>query len=168
MNILPFSRINDACELDMQNEVESILRDREFRKDWDTYKHSIYREFHVSEIGRISDIVVYLYEKKIINIECKLENYTEVLKQANDHLLWADYSCICLHASAYLPNYIIQEMINNGIGLLLWKPGILFEILLSYKSKKIDKNYRESINKRFRKLRQLENLKKTELKLWGG
>ena len=78
-------------------------------------------------------------------------DYGFVLNQAKDHLMWADYSYICLTPETYLPAYILDDMINHGIGLLFWHPGYFVEVLQSGYNKKKDKSVRESVMNELKK-----------------
>jgi len=125
----------------MQGEVVRMLGEYEFTSSdgqLEIMTPKIYREVHVPEIGRISDIIVYFSDRKIFNIECKLFDANEVLKQAKDHLLWADYSYACFPGNIYLPNYRRKQMIEHGIGLLYYIPesGLIEGIMAEYNLKK--------------------------------
>lgn len=158
MNILPFlysSQCTDDSESEMQKNIALIMSQQEFG-DIDP---KVYREVGIPEIDRISDIIVKINDRRIINIECKLTEHSSVLDQAKDHLKWADYSYICLHAFALTPNYFIQKIIDLGIGLLLWVPQLTVEVLPAYhntikKGKNIELH--KKVNKKLLKLDQLK------------
>lgn len=139
----------------MQENIALYFTKRRFRQsdpyNWDHITPKIYREVRIPKIGRISDVIVYLTDRRIINIECKLSDYGFVLKQAKDHLEWADYSYICMASETYLPAYILDEMISHGIGLLFWHPDYFVEVLQSGFNKKKDKLIRESVMKELKK-----------------
>ena len=160
MNILPiYQNISSCSEFDMQKSVVEILSKSEL---WSSAM--IYREVSIPNIGRISDIIVKISNRKIVNIECKLTNHQEVFAQAKDHLLWADYSYICLHASALIPAYAIQNMIDSKIGLLLWTPEIIVEVLLAYYNKNKDKFLRKLVvEKLLKKQQKLTGSKESDL-----
>jgi len=80
-----------------------------------------FREVRIPDIGRISDVIVYVTPRKVINIECKTNDVPGVIEQAKDHLKWADYSYICLHALTYIAPKYIQDMVDLGIGLMLYQ-----------------------------------------------
>ena len=108
----------------------------------------IYREIHVPEIGRRSDLIVFFSKRKIFNIECKLFDGGGVIKQAKDHLAWADYSYICFPHNVYLPNYQRTLMLKHGIGLLYWIPGfgLIEGIMANYnENSKKDKLIRQNL-----------------------
>lgn len=157
MNILP---IYDPAESEdqMQEDMAEVLAQKKWRQEaadsWDVrvFKGTVIREFRIPEINRISDLVLFVTPRKIFNIECKLTNYTEVLKQAEDHLKWCDYSYICLHADCYIPSYIVQEMINQGIGLLFWRAGERpVEAIQAHHNSPSDKELRKLLNQRIKK-----------------
>lgn len=136
-------------EDEMQEKVALYFTNRRFKSS-DPYKYDritpkIYREVRIPQIGRISDVIVYITDRKIINIECKLSDYNSVLKQAKDHLSWADYSYVCIPAETYLPAFILDDMITHGIGLLFWCPDYFVEVLQSGYNKKKDKSIRETV-----------------------
>lgn len=111
-------------EYDMQIEVAEFLKNKKFiDTNYDPVFPNVLREFRIPEIGRISDIIVYMSKRKIFNIECKLDDVSGVLKQAKDHLIWANYSIICLPFNTYVPPHYQKVMIEHGIGLILYIPG---------------------------------------------
>ena len=134
MRVCPISGAGICTEAQMQAELALFLSMRpHYQNKWPyEFKVNIYTEVGIPEIGRISDIIVRVSEKKIINIECKLENYTIVIQQAQDHLKWADYSYICFFADAYFPARDIAKLVKLGIGLIFWRPGIFVEAVHSY------------------------------------
>jgi len=150
---------NGPClEDEMQKQVADYFSLRKFESSnpKDRYYGNriilkVYREVGITQIGRISDIIIYITDRKIVNIECKMIGYEEVLRQAKDHLKWADYSYVCFFADTYLPAYIIDEMITNGIGLLLWKPEIFVEVIQSGYNKFKDKIIHDSVIKLLKK-----------------
>jgi len=148
MRLMP-NRDPKFSENEMQEKVALYFTDRKFRSsdahDWNFMTPKVYREVRIAPIKRIADVVIYLTERKIINIECKLSDYGIVLNQAKDHLSWADYSYICLFSETYLPAYILNEMISMGIGLLFWHPNYFVEVLQSGYNKKKDKSIREFV-----------------------
>jgi hypothetical protein len=143
-----------CSEFEMQDQVSDYFAKRVFRNPNEWNKPiipKIYREVNIPEIGRISDIIIYLTDRRIINIECKLVDYGTVVSQSMDHLRWADYSYVCLFADTYLPAYILDKMIVNGIGLIFWTPEFLVEVIQSGYNKKKDKTIRESVMKKLKK-----------------
>ena len=160
MNLLPVkSNSIRESELEMQNAVEEYMAKRSFiTKQSQHYwlheygKAQVFREVRIPEVRRISDVIVKINDRKVINIECKLYNYQEVIHQAKDHLRWADYSVICLHADAFIPPSSIVGLYKMRIGLLLWsKRTGLIEILEAghntYKAGK-DKAIRTAVMKK--------------------
>ena len=152
----------DDSEEDMQKNVSKIISCRDFGRMGNTVIPQIYREVHIPNFYRVSDIVIKISLQRIINIECKLTDHTSVFNQAKDHLMWADYSYICLHADALIPNYFISKIIKYGIGLLLWEPEFLIEPVMAYhntyKNGK-NKSLHDGVNK---KLNELNRLKTAE------
>jgi len=122
----------------------------------------VYREVRIPQINRISDVVIYITDRKIVNIECKLSDYNSVFKQAKDHLQWADYSYMCLPPDNYLPAYILDKMITHGIGLLFWTPDFFVEVLQSGHNKNKDKALRKLVIDRLKKRQQIITGKKEE------
>lgn len=150
-----------STEWDMQKAVSDLMADVEI----DRIPPRIYREVSIPEIGRISDIIVMVTDNKIINIECKLVNYTEVIRQAEDHLRWADYSYVCLHTVALLPPYVVRNLIDKGIGLMLWSEvnGLVDVVGAghnTYKAGIKDKAIREGVIKRLKKLDAVKTAEK--------
>ena len=144
MRLMP-NRSAPCLEDEMQRQVAEYFSQRKFvPSNWNGYVNSmitpkVYREVRISQIGRISDIIIYITDRKIINIECKMAGYDEVIRQAKDHLSWADYSYVCFHANSYLPSSSVRDLLNNGIGLLLWIPEIFTEVIQATHNKKKDK-----------------------------
>ena len=157
MRLMP-DKSAPCSELEMQDQVAEYLSQRKFESSdpKDRYygnriSPKIYREIAIPNVGRISDIIVFISDRRIVNIECKMINYSEVIKQAQDHLIWADYSYVCFYAETYLPTYELKKLIENGIGLLLWKPEIFVEVIQSKYNRNINKAIRENVIKILRK-----------------
>lgn len=137
-----------CSEDEMQQNIAEYFSKRRFvPTNWDGWYESmiipkIYREVNISQISRISDVIVYITDRKIVNIECKMTDYDGVIRQAKDHLKWADYSYVCLFADTYLPSYGISNLIKSGIGLLLWQPEMFVEVIQAGYNKNKDKNIR--------------------------
>jgi hypothetical protein len=139
----------------MQEQVLKYLRQEHFfvsRLDNDGYnypvetKHHVFEEFPVSEVHRRSDIVLWISNRKIINIECKLKNIHQALDQAKDHLWWADYSMICMPHDAFIPHNQRRIIFEEGLGLMLWmKDKGLCEAIAPIKSKKKNPRHRKQI-----------------------
>ena len=146
MNLLPKSNGHNGCEDDMQREVAETFRNQEFYTG-SYVKPKIYREVTIPEIGRRSDVIVQVTPRKIFNIECIIVDANGVVSQAIDHLKWADYSYVCIHDRAYIATYIVREMLKYGIGLLLWKQGVLTEAFGAEYNKGKDKRIRELVMK---------------------
>lgn len=136
MRICPIRNSRIVTEAQMQAELALFLSMRpHYQKKWPfQFKADIYTEVGIPEIGRISDVIVKVSEKKIFNVECKLDNYTTVIQQARDHLKWVDYSYICFFADAYFPARDIVNLVKWGIGLILWRPGVFVEAVHSYQN----------------------------------
>lgn len=96
-----------------------IYRDIRFSNNW--LKGVFYEQIRVPEIKRISDLIIYCSDRRLINIEFKLKDHKCVLSQASDHLRWADYSFICIPFTCYsfLPKNYITKLKSKGIGLIL-------------------------------------------------
>ena len=137
MNLLPKTNSGTAdSEYDMQDAVAQRMLAIQFLSHTPTGgdlwypADNVYREVGIRKIGRISDIIVEITPKKIVNIECKMFDHTGVIKQALDHKEWADYSYICMHSQAYIPPYAIDNMIQNELGLMVWSSeGGLVDII---------------------------------------
>jgi hypothetical protein len=146
----------DACfsEDEMQEKVALYFTQRRFPSNNENDKWNnkyitpkVYREVRIPQISRISDVIVFITERRIINIECKLADYSFVLKQAKDHLRWADYSYICFSPERYIPAFILDEMIHHGIGLLFWHRDYFVEVLQSGYNKNKEKTTRDGVLK---------------------
>jgi hypothetical protein len=148
MRLMP-DRNAPCLEDEMQDKVAEYFANRIFLSSEPYHKRRIipkvYREVYIAKIGRISDIIIFITDRKIVNIECKLIDYNGVINQAIDHLKWADYSYVCFYADTYLPAYVIDKMLSNGIGLLLWQPGMFAEVLQSGFNKLKDKSLRTEV-----------------------
>lgn len=151
MRLMP-DKSSPVSEYEMQSSVADYFGKRIFRSTDSFHKIAvtpkIYREVRIPTIGRISDVIIRITDRRIINIECKLHDYGMVIRQATDHLKWADYSYVCLFSETYLPAYELDGMITNGIGLLLWHPNYMVEVLQSGFNKNKDKQLRETVLKR--------------------
>ncbi|WP_372776493.1 hypothetical protein [Mangrovibacterium sp.] len=113
-----------------------------------------YREVHIPEIGRRSDLIVYFSKRKIFNIELKLFNSGEVVRHATDHQSWANYSYVCMPHNVFIPETDKNLMIKRGIGLLLWVPeiGLVEAIYGRHKSiGQLNKQIRENVLKSLRR-----------------
>ena len=150
MNIIP-GFYKGISEFEMQDELEIILRGLKFYEGESWCKkrinHFVLREHRIPEIGRISDFIIYVTDRKIINIECKLTNYGEVFEQAKDHLLWADYSYVSLPSDSYIPNYMMHKFIKYGIGYIMYHTDInrFYEVINSSHNKAKNKELREKV-----------------------
>lgn len=145
-----------ASEWDMQSEIDSILKSHCYTK-FDGRRHIVLpkivlREFRVPEVNRISDHVILLDNKRVINIECKKDDLGGVIHQAKDHLKWCDYSVIVVPPDGrYIANSYKSDCIRNGIGMWYWFRGIgIFEFILPSYNKTSDKVLRECIIKRIK------------------
>jgi len=113
-----------VSEREMQDDVVDIL-------DKMDLGCKILQEIHISAVGRISDIILYFGDRRIFNIELKLNNVQGVLNQALDHKEWANYSIVCMPSNTYIASRYVRKMVDEGIGLLIWQPGILIEPVLA-------------------------------------
>lgn len=112
-------------EKEMQDDVCEILK-----QELDiTDDRRILTEIHNPDVRRISDIIIYYSKRKIFNIELKLDNVKAVMNQAIDHRKWANYSLICMPHHTYITRRDISKIVDEGLGLLLWQPSILFEVI---------------------------------------
>lgn len=175
MHLLDYSFGSSKTESEMQEALTEHLQGLKWYNSSFDYINGtgnplvITREFHVPEIKRRSDIVVMQTKRKIFNIECKLYNPHSVWKQAQDHLLWADYSYICISAQVPLPQWFIGRCHSEGVGLIFWheKKNAFVEGINGFKSTKINKDIRKKAVQRLEKLiPQPElNFSKSETKL---
>lgn len=145
-----------ATEDYMQEQVDLFLKSYKFEK-WDPSSGNygeyielpkvILREFRVPEVRRISDHVLLINNRRVINIECKLDDIGGVINQAKDHLAWADYSVICLPSDGrYVPNCYKEEILKEGLGLWYWFKDIgIFEFILPKFNRNKDKKIRKEI-----------------------
>jgi hypothetical protein len=160
-----------ASEYDMQKAVSEYFRINKYTQQSGYFVEEInpliYREVGIPTLGRISDIIVKVTDRKVFNIECKINDTVGVIEQAIDHLSWANYSYICIHSMTYIPTRDIQRMIDNGIGLLMYqnahqhwddktrnRPEALMDVIGASPSKQIDKTIREAV---FAKLKKLDS-----------
>ena len=113
-------------------------------------KGEYYEQIRVPEIGRVSDLIIKCGDRRLINIEFKLSDHNYVLKQAKDHLYWADYSYICMPIDhlAYLPQGYFLELIKKGIGFIAGNDDTFIQVLRArhntYKKGK-DKQFRLNV-----------------------
>lgn len=151
-----------ATEYEMQEQVDLFLKSHKFNK-FDGYRYTelpkiVLREFRVPEVGRISDHVLLLDNKRVINVECKKEAIDCVIHQAVDHLRWCDYSIIVVPPDLpYITKQHLKKIMDNGIGLFYWFNGIgLFEFILPDYNRKSDKVLRKLIIERIHSRNKME------------
>lgn len=165
MNLI--DKYNCSCsEADMQASIIDHMMKKKFRHQqsrWvvDYIKAKVYSEIFIPRINRRSDVIVKLSDRKIFNIECKINDVGGVISQAEDHLYWANYSYVCLHAMTYIPSYQIKEMVEKGIGLMLWQDenihidpprnSCLMDVFGASKSGKVKKDLRGKVLSTLRK-----------------
>lgn len=142
-------------ENQMQEEVDEFLRAQ-------TYSELVYngmyvekrklesvavREWRIKEVGRISDHILVINKKRIINFECKLDDISKVIHQAQSHLEWCDYSVIIMPGDGrYIANSYKKECISKGIGMFYWLKGIgMFEFILPKYNKSKNKLLRAKV-----------------------
>ena len=142
-------------EWEMQEYVIKFLNKYQFEGEHldEPRQKVIFDEITIPNIGRRSDIIIWITKRILVNIECKLSDYAGVLNQAQDHLRWADYSYICMPAETYIPPYRIGEMIKHGIGLLRYdnKTKTVQEPVFAVFNRKKDKIIRELVKKKLEK-----------------
>ena len=153
MNLLNYYNkiTNNASEYEMQEQIDKFLKEQKFRK-WNGWQYEelpkvVIREFRVPEVGRISDHVLLINNRRVVNFECKLDDVGTVIRQAKDHLKWCDYSVIIMPPdSRYIANNYKAECIREGIGLYYWFKDIgLFEFILPDFNRKKDLKLRSEI-----------------------
>lgn len=89
-----------------------------------------YEQIRIKSIGRVSDLIIKCTESRLINIEFKLGDYQCLLRQAKDHLKWADYSYVCVPIN-YLrifPQSFCHELLEARIGLIVGSNDNFIEI----------------------------------------
>ena len=119
-----------GSEHDMENQVVEMLHSYTY---WNTktingypdevkVKPDIFRQVHIKDIKRRSDIIVSLSKRKVINIELKLLPNQEVINQAIDHFKWANRSYVCLPV-CHMPQWFLPAITKHGLGVscFLWK-----------------------------------------------
>jgi hypothetical protein len=152
--------VSSIHEFDMETEIIEFLENQEYlHTNGKPINIKVYRQIHDLRISRISDIVM-IKGAQLINIECKLNDVGGVIKQAKDHLAYANYSYIAMPTKSYIAPYHQAEMIKLGIGLLLWdlKNKILVEVIYA-KYNRLDKFGK------MHKKEKLKTLKKVDLKI---
>lgn len=158
-----FNRVTNGgtSENDMQEQVDKILKQHkieDFARDpvygWKKIEipKIVLREFRVPEVGRISDHVLLINNRRVINFECKLDDIGGVIRQAKDHLRWCDYSIIIMPPdSRYVANSYKQELIEKGIGLFYWFKDLgLYEFILPKFNRNKDRDLRRKIIQRIK------------------
>lgn len=135
----------------MQESIDGFLKSCKFYNYVDVYKVEVptivLREFSVPEVNRRSDHILLINRRRVVNIECKLDDITTVIKQAKDHLRWCDYSIICLPPDGlYVSNSYKKQILDEGIGLWYWFKNIgVFEFILPAYNRKKDLELRKKI-----------------------
>lgn len=155
MRILNNNISDGASEALMQEQVDKFLQDQNYYV-WNSLGGSgfgehkklpkiVLREVRIPVVGRISDHVLLINKRKAVNIECKLGDYNGVIRQAEDHLRWCDYSIICVPADhQYMANHYKTELMNKGIGLWFWfRDYGIFEFIYPKFNIKKDKDLRK-------------------------
>ena len=147
-----------GSEDDMVKQFITAFYDKGVRFSNDWIVGQFHEQIRIPEIKRISDLIIYCSDRRIINIEFKLQDYKCVMRQATDHLKWADYSLICIPFDCYkfLPKTYMDKLRKKGIGLLLGTQHSFIELIRpkhnSYKNGK-KKHIRESV------LNKIKNVK---------
>jgi len=145
-----------ASEYEMQKQIDEMLRQHKIEDikrvpgyGWERVElpKIVLREFRVPEVGRISDHIMLINNRRAINFECKLDDIGGVINQAKDHLKWADYSIIVMPPdSSYVANDYKIEIINSGLGLFYWFKDLgLYEFILPKFNRNKDKELRKKI-----------------------
>lgn len=118
----------------------------------DFIRGKYYEQVHVPEINRRSDLVI-VAEKRLINIEFKLGDHKCLMKQAEDHMRWADYNYVCVPINflRIYPVRFVPKLLEKKIGLLACAKGSFVEIFRAkhntYKAGK-EKPIRENVLKK--------------------
>lgn len=89
-----------------------------------------YEQVSTKFINRRSDLIAKC-GKRLINIEFKLNDWRCVIKQADDHLYWCDYSYVCVPADllTYVPFRFVEILKMKGIGLIIATHDTFIEIV---------------------------------------
>ncbi|MDF2591366.1 MAG: hypothetical protein K0S75_832 [Clostridia bacterium] len=85
--------------------------------------NELYKEIvlEVPYLSRCIDMVLVDQNNEILSIEFKLKDWRKAIAQAKDHRLGADRAYICLPKPyKEVSKLLIQEVENQGIGLLLY------------------------------------------------
>lgn len=115
-----------------------------------------FEQIRIPEVRRVSDLVVKCEKSRLINIEFKLSDYACVMRQAKDHLRWADYSYICapINSLEIFPQSFVLELIERGIGLIVGNEKTFVEVFRAkhntYKKGKV-KEFRLNVLNRINK-----------------
>lgn len=145
-----------ASEYEMQEQIDLFLKQQTFRK-WNGWQYEelpkiVLREFRIPEVGRISDHTLLINDRRVVNLECKLNDIGCVIRQAKDHLQWCDYSIIIIPPdSTYIANEYKYDCMKHGIGLWYWFNGIgIYEFILPSYNRNKDKNLRAKVIERMK------------------
>ena len=139
-----------GSEDDLVKSFLRIFKDESFLFGDKYIKGECYEQIRVPEIGRRSDLIIKCGDRRLINIEFKLRDHNYVLKQAKDHLHWADYSYICMPMNhlSFLYQGFFLELIESGIGLMVGNDDTFIQVLRAkhntYKKGK-DKQFRLNV-----------------------
>lgn len=124
----PLNRSSSLPEFVMQEDLRAFLSELRVPEGAD-------RTFYVTpdvmtevRIGfsdglRIPDIVLHFSKRKIACVECKMEDLDDVVRQAEYHLSWADYSYVCVPMSV-VGKGVVSECLRNRLGLIAWDAGV--------------------------------------------
>lgn len=134
-NSVAVTKAWDGLESSMEEDVIRQLKGKDFYmyRDEGLVKVEplkIASQVRIPEVKRISDVVVVVTKGKIVNIELKIRDLAGVIKQATDHLHWADYSYICIPSWVFIPRRMYLELVKKGIGVLYWEPETKLDEIL--------------------------------------
>lgn len=159
MPLLNHSSYCEFTEWEMQENVIKFMSNYKFYRtivdeSWESASKNVFSEIHNPTTNRRSDIIIWLNKKTLINIECKLFDVIGVIKQAKDHLCWTDYSYICMPHSTYIASCHIAEMIEIGIGLLLYddENKKIYEVVYAKFNRKKNKIFKEQAVKKLQSI----------------
>lgn len=107
------------------------------------YSPEYHEQIRIKEVSRISDLVIKFGDKRLVNIEFKLNAHGGVYGQAKDHAKWADYSYICIPVNTiqHADRSFLSNLHRERIGLVLGTKDSFFDMIpAGYKTDKEGKD----------------------------
>ena len=126
-----------SCEYSMQESFSKWLKRRQLRfKD----------EVRVPKVHRVADFLI-IKNNSLINVEAKCIDLMCLIKQLEDHSIYADYSFAFIPDYTMTPKWFKSRLMKNGFGLIIFnfEKKVVTEVLEAHKNNNTDKELRRDI-----------------------